>query len=52
MDKKSDRSSKDQTDEYFECISECEIHDDDCTDFCVTNHLKNDDPAQLNVPSY
>ncbi len=50
MDKNTASSSKDSTDEYFECITECEIQDDKCTETCVSNHLKND--PQLDVHSY
>ena len=34
-------------DEYFVCISECDLYDQVCTTRCVLTHLKADDGAHM-----
>ena len=35
--------------EYFVCISECDLYDQVCTTRCVLTHLKVDDEPMTNV---
>ena len=36
-------------DEYFVCISECDLSDQVCTTRCVLTHLKADDEAPVDA---
>ena len=38
-------------DEYFVCISACEIHDQTCVTTCLTTHLQIDDGSDLSIDS-
>lgn len=36
-------------DEYFVCITECDINDQFCVTTCLTKHLKIDDGSDLSM---
>jgi hypothetical protein len=39
-------------DEYFVCISECDLSDQVCTTRCVLTHLKADDEPMADVAAF
>jgi len=47
----TDATKLDDVDQYFECITSCPPTDTVCATECV-EELKENDIAQLNVPSY